>query len=536
MRISPHRVLWSAAAVCALIVAGGEIFGDQLGFEYSRAYIQEQIGRRTESEHFIIYYSEKNAGAAEAKALKAKAEFQYWTLVERLHLRGARGAKTEVYLYPDAETKRKFIGAAQTNITKPWLHEIHLQYDAFDLSFRHELVHALAERFGSPVIHASIRLGMNEGLAVATDWDEGLFTPHEYSAALMRDSLLGNVESLFQLTGFSTQQSTYAYLVTGSFSRFMIDRFGIELFKKVFRSGNFVGVYGRPLNELVDRWKQFLAEVDCAMIPAETVKLLFTQPSIFRKTCARVTAEKNRLGLMLLRTRQYPLAEAEFASSFNDAKTAYALRGLFSALLLQHKSREVLSMYDLFGNGSLLTVNPSILLLAGDACIQQGDDKRAIVLYRRVEALHYSESYSDAAALRMLSASDTALARIVQNATYGGMNDSLRSGFLRVSYEKEHDPVRAGVIGFMLANEYRNKGNTERAGALYERASYALKTAAAKYGAARLAGETFMEAGLYDRALAALWYANNFVYTKAQTAQLNEKSSLIEFVQRTVQE
>jgi hypothetical protein len=536
IRTRQHPVMWTALAVCVAIVAGGEVFSSRLGFEYSRSFIQEEIGRRTESEHFIIYYSEKNAGAREAKALKAKAEFQYWTLIERLHLRSSGGPKTEIYLYPDADAKRKFIGAALTNITKPWLHEIHLEYGSFDQTFRHELVHALAARFGSPVVKASVRIGMNEGLAVAADWNEGLFTPHEYSAALMRDSLLGDVEPLFGLTGFSTQQSTYAYLVAGSFSRYMIDRFGIEAFKQVFRSGNFMGIYGRSLSECVEQWKEYLAQVDCSMIPPETVRLLFTQPSIFRKTCARVTAEKNRLGLSLLRKKEYARAEAEFASSFDDAKTAYALRGLFSAYLLQHKSGELLSMYELFGRKSLLSVNPSILLLAGDACVQRGEYKRAAALYRRAEELHYSESFTDAAALRRLAASDTALARTMQHATYGGLNDSLRGTFLRTSYEREHDPLRAGVIAFMLANEYRNSGNAEAAGVMYEKAAYGLTDANAKYGAARLAGETFFDLGMYERALAALWYANNFAYTREQSFQLNERSEMVEFVQKTVQE
>ncbi|HLP16949.1 MAG TPA: hypothetical protein VK470_11860 [Bacteroidota bacterium] len=532
----PHPVLAGAFILCALIVIGGELFGNALGFEYSRNYIREQIGRRTESDHFIIYYSERNASAIEAKAIKAKAEYQYWTLVERLHLRPAAVEKTEIYLYPDAEAKRKFIGAALTNIAKPWLHEIHLQFDVFDQSFRHELVHALASQFGSPVIKASIRLGMNEGLAVATDWDEGLFTPHEYSAALLRDSLMGDVESLFHITGFSTQQSTYAYLVAGSFSRYMIDRFGIEQFKKVFRSGNFMGIYGRPLTDCVDAWKQFLATVDCSLIPPETVKLLFTQQSIFRKTCARVTAEKNRRGLNLLREKQYARAESEFASSFDDAKTAYSLRGLFSAYLLQQKPSELLAMYDAFGPRSLLALNPSILLLAGDACVQRGEFARAMALYHRAEDLHYSESFTDAAVVRRLGALDTGLARLVQRATYGGMDDTLRGKFLRTSYEKEPVESHAGVIAFLLANEYRKNGDAQAAGLMYEKAAYALTDASAKFGAARLAGDVFFEIGLYDRALAALWYANNFVYTKAQAFQLDERSDLINFVERSLEE
>jgi hypothetical protein len=534
--VKPNRVLWGAGGVCAALIVLGFMFSARLGFEYSRDDIQERIGRRTESEHFILYYSEHNATAAEAKALKAKAEYQYWQVAERMETRERRGEKISVYLYPDSETKRKLIGAAATNVAKPWLHEIHLQYDSFDDTFRHELVHALAAEFGSPVIRASVRLGMNEGLAVAVDWNEGLFSPHEYAAALMRDSLLGDVEPLFHLTGFSTKQSTYAYLVAGSLSKYLIDRYGMPSFKKVFRSGNFVGIYAQPLSACIDDWKEFLATVSCSMIPPETIRQLFTQPSIFRKTCARVTAEKNKRGLTFLREKKYAEAEAEFASSVQDAKTSFALRGLFSAWLYQHKGGNVLAAYDALDHRSLLRSHPSLLLLAGDACMQTGRCDRAAFFYHRVEELHYSDAFTAAAAFRRLAAADTALVHVFLDATYGGWADSTRLVFLNARHDSYRDHPDAGVISYWLAMEYRRSGDRNKAGMLFENAAYAVNDGTAKYGASISAGDAYFDAQLYERALAVLWYAHNFTALDEQRNHLQEKSELIEFVQRNVNE
>ncbi len=71
---------------------------------------------------------------------------------------------------------------------------------------------------------------------------------------------------------------------------------------------------------------------------------------------------------------------------------------------------------------------------------------------------------------------------------------------------------------------------------MFERAAYALNDATAKYGASVAAADEFFDAGMYERALALLWYANNFIVIGEQRIQLREKTSLVEFVQRTVQE
>ncbi len=532
---TPNRVLWAAACVCAVILVSGFVLSGRLGFEYSRDEIRERLGRRTESDHFVLYYSQNNATPAEAKALKAKAEFQYWQVAGRMQTKEKHGEKISVYLYPDAETKRKLTGAAATNVAKPWLREIHLQYDSFGDSFRHELVHALAREFGSPAIGASVRLGMNEGLAVAVDWSEGLFSPHEYAAAMLRDSLLGDVASLFSITGFSAKQSTYAYLAAGSFSKYLIDRYGIESFKNVFRSGNFVAIYAQPLAACVEEWKGYLASTPCSQLPPETVTQLFTQPSIFRKTCARVTAEKNRRGLNFLWDKKFAEAEAEFASSVQDAKTPYALRGLFTAKLSQQKAANVLAAYDAFDDHAPLRSNPSLLLLAGDACMQMGGYARASAFYRRVEGMHYSDAFIEAAALRRLASADTALAHVFLAATYGGVNDSTRLSLFSTRLDALRDVPASGVISFWLGSAYRSIGDRMKAALMFEHAAYAVSDGAVKYAASVAASDAFFDAGLYERALAMLWYANNFVFINGQRNQLREKSELIEFVQRTVQ-
>jgi tetratricopeptide (TPR) repeat protein len=242
----------------------------------------------------------------------------------------------------------------------------------------------------------------------------------------------------------------------------------------------------------------------------------------------------------LLREKKYAEAEAEFASSVEDAKTPFALRGLFSALLYQHKDKNVLDAYEAFGARSPLRSQPSLLLLAGDACMHMGEYDRAASFYRRVEDLRYNSSSMQAAVLRRLAAADTVLVRIFLESTYGGMNDSTRLSFLSSCVSNPSASIQSslasGVVSWWLGLEYRKNGDRNAAGMMFEHAAYALNDKTAQYGASMAAGDAFFEAGLYDRALAMLWYANNVVPINEPWIRLQEKIALVEFVQRTVQE
>ena len=154
--------------------------------------------------------------------------------------------KFSVYLYPTGEAKRRYIGTATTNIAKPWRKEIHLTLDSFEDTFRHELVHVLAANVGLPLIGASDRMGLNEGFATAVDWNWQEFSPHEYAAAMQHEKLLGDPAALFTYTGFAVQQGSYAYIVAASFTRYLIDRFGVNRFKEVFPAGHFVECVRSP--------------------------------------------------------------------------------------------------------------------------------------------------------------------------------------------------------------------------------------------------------------------------------------------------
>jgi tetratricopeptide (TPR) repeat protein len=513
------RMLYGAVVVCLLVLVYGHYERDVLGFQYSASEIQRQLGGRAATAHFIVYYPPERVSVGEMEILKAEVEYHYGLVVSRMKETLHSGEKISVYLYPTGESKRRFVGTSTTNIAKPWRKEMHLTLDSFDDTFRHELVHILAANIGLPIVRASARMGLNEGLATAIDWSWGEFSPHEYSAALQREQLLDDPEELFAYTGFATRQSSYAYVVAGSFSRYLIDRFGVKSFKEVFPAGHFVASYGLPLDALIEDWKNFLKTVDASSLPPETIRTLFAQQSIFRKTCARVTAERNARAVQAIRVKDYAEAENEFSTSFEDAQTAFALRGLFQSLLAGKKYDRLVEMYDALDGRSMLRYNPGILFLLADALWLQGNVLHSLEVFRRVEEMNYSEAYTESAALRRVIVREPRLNRPLRDYFYGNASDSARFAIVNGLLQSDESRV---VAKYLQAHELLRLKRYSEAGEAFRAVVWAFSDSLLSYAAAVNAARALYRAGRFEEAKGMFWQAQNFTQSPTKVQQVKE--------------
>lgn len=525
--IHTNKLLWLSISVAIISLTAGHLFRSELGFEHSSSDIQRGLGRRSESEHFIFYYSTESYSMKEMIRLKAEAEFHFQTASSRLETGNNKRKKIEVFLYPNAAAKQRYIGTTNTNIAKPWKKEIHLTSATFDDSFRHELIHILAAEFGFPIIRASTRMALNEGLAVAVDWKPGLFTPHQYAAALQREHALDDVVGMFTLSGFAVQSSSYAYPVAGSFCKYLIDRYGITRVKNAFPNGNFMRSFGESLENLVKDWQAFLCTVDATEIPTETVKAYFFHPSIFYKTCAREVAEKNKRAVQALRVKNYTSAEKEFAASYDDAPTAYALRGMMQSLIAQKKYSEAIVKYEELPNGSLLRIHPLLLFSAADAYFLSDNAEKAAVIYAQISAMNISEDYIEASALRKELVTEPAGRELLFALSYSGMEDSLKVTMLR-KHKTHH--TASFVTEYLLGSLYRGMNKYDEARLSFANVIHKSTNEELLYLANTSAADIEYHSGNYESAKQLYWNAKNYLLTQSQEEYIDERIELCDAV------
>ena len=218
----------------------------------------------------------------------------------------------DIWIYPDAKVKGRFIGAERTSFARVWKNEIHLVEAAPDSTLaRHEMAHLFAAEFGNrPLRLAGSKLiptmGWIEGLAMAAEWPIQMYNLHTWSQAILDNpEQFGEISAHQILYGFWGLPSRVAYTLAGSYVRYMIDRFGMDKVKVLSNSmpGSFESILGTDFYTTFEDWKVLLNQHYSHPKAQILAPVIYGSSSIFDKHCARY---KSKL-------------DAEFYQCLNDS-------------------------------------------------------------------------------------------------------------------------------------------------------------------------------------------------------------------------
>ncbi|HEX3035934.1 MAG TPA: tetratricopeptide repeat protein [Thermodesulfobacteriota bacterium] len=292
---------------------------EELGITYTRNYITENfLTASVETEHFVIYYTPGTPEARNIELIAGDHEWRYHQVREFLQVSSEN--KIRSYIYPDIRMRKKLMGAGETTIANPIHREIHLVYDSFpNPVLKHELVHVMSSEFGTNLLKISPKVGLMEGLAVAADWSGDEFTPHEWSKAITNFNSVPDMESIIGL-GFWYAPASKSYTLMGSFVRYLIDSYGIQKFKTLYRTGDF-SIYEKGADKLISEWKKFLTGIPTSKKLSAMAESMFSQTSIFQGRCPRRIADLRDKGLEAFKGGNFYEAKGFFrrALSFNQS-------------------------------------------------------------------------------------------------------------------------------------------------------------------------------------------------------------------------
>ena len=309
--------IWDVLLLVILVIAiiTTHLNESKIGISYTRDYITQNIlSGSIETENFVIYYAPGTPEAKDIKLIAMDHEWRYKQLKEALDLDSTQ--KIRSYIYPDIKTRKILTGAGETTIANPIHNEIHLIYDSFPHPvLKHELVHVMAGEFGNNVLKLSPKIGLLEGIAVAVDWREQRFTPHEWAKVMVEMGIAPKIEDIIGF-GFWYSSAEVSYTLMGSFSRYLIDSYGIEKFKSAYKTGNF-SIYGKNLGELSLEWQEFIKTVETQSQTKAIAEARFSRPSIFQATCPRKVAELKNQGYESFENDNY----YEARNTFSEALT-----------------------------------------------------------------------------------------------------------------------------------------------------------------------------------------------------------------------
>ena len=291
--LRPASVLLLVALVAAIFTL--EERGPQLGTRMNEAVLEEKLGGKRESEHFVLHHP-RGKPKEELDRLVRDLEFRHAQI--SAFLGGPPPGKVHVWWYRSAQEKQALVGAGGTQFAKPWRREVHVNEAAFPHPvLKHELVHAMAAPFGARPFGVTATLGgllanaaIIEGVAVAGDDPVDDLTLHEWAAGMKQQKLLPDMRALMKPTGFYGAPASRAYTAAGSFLRWLGDTHGGEKLRALYKHGDFQAVYGRPLDGLATEWETFLGALPLEPSAVNQAFGRFRQGSLFSRACAREVA------------------------------------------------------------------------------------------------------------------------------------------------------------------------------------------------------------------------------------------------------
>jgi hypothetical protein len=297
-----------AAAGCALALRWN---AGALGYAIDTEDVEDALGGRIETPHFIIHYARTPAIEGDIALIASDHEFRLAQVASQIGVWPAY--KIRSFYFADREQKARLMGARDVEMAKPWRGEIYLDHRSYPHgSLRHEIAHAVAAEFGDPMFGVAARTvlgipvlispGLVEGLAVALDWPAGYDrpNPHESVRALQEMKAMPSLSELFGLS-FFTVSSARSYTTAGSFLRFLLDRYGPARLRELYGSGgDFEAAYGLPRGQLEAEWRAMIGAIALPAPAVEASKERFRTGSVFARPCPHAIAARRERAVRAL--------------------------------------------------------------------------------------------------------------------------------------------------------------------------------------------------------------------------------------------
>ena len=412
------RVWLYLLIVCLL---GFQVYAGALGIRPTRDDIAQKLGGFRETAHFEIFYARELE--TEIENIVEDCEFQYAQLSAYLTPEGAElSRKVRAYIYVSPEQKKRLIGAGSTSVEDPFGHGFHIHAQGFPHPvLKHELAHVFTVPW-SP-LKVSLKIGLHEGIAVAADWDEGKLTAHQWAKA-MREMEIAPPLSAIMGIGFWGHAGSRSYLLAGSFVRFLVDTYGIEKFKGVFPTGNFLKHYGKDLQSLETEWIGFLESVPLADEDINYTAYRLKRRSAFEQVCTHEMAALRDTAWQAYYRKDFVTAVETFETMLSDEPDNLStLRGLMYSAYRMQDYDKALSLANRIVSAEDTRFSPEAILLIGDIYWLQDKHQKAMEAYVSIETEYETFERRRIKRIAALSYPD-----VVQSRPNGAMekNHSLR--------------------------------------------------------------------------------------------------------------
>jgi hypothetical protein len=322
-----YKIILVSSAVAVSILF--YLVSPSLGFSTTKGRLASELNIKIETEHFVIHFSER-IDENFISIISLQHEFYYSELVEYFK---TNPEKISSYVFYDRREKKKLLGSENADLAKPWLGQVFTSYENYNSSLKHELAHVFAAQFGKGLLHIADNYNPSliEGIAMAADPVYGENNLDYMAALAFNNGYSTDLNKLYDHFNFFKQYSSLSYIYAGSFTKYLIDNYGIEKFKILYGDLDFEKVYKKSFKEITDGYFRHLRTIDKSY-NVHAANYYFGRKSIFFKVCPRYVTDQIKIGWQKFNDKNFSEARDIFKNSYDLSDDYSALHGYINSL------------------------------------------------------------------------------------------------------------------------------------------------------------------------------------------------------------
>jgi hypothetical protein len=363
------------------------------GFSTSKSRIETSLKGKYYTQHFEIIY-DISIDSAYLKNVIINHEFYYFKL--KKYFLDEPQKKITSFIFKDNKQKGEMFGSENADVAKPWLYQIYTTAGSYDINLRHEIAHIFTASFGTgPFMMAhNFNPALIEGIAEAAAPLYNTWYLDQIASVAYNNNYKFTIDNLYSGFNFFGQPSGLSYVYAGSFTNYLINKYGISKFKEWYKGRSFDAIYGSSLSNLADEYYEYLLQLGFRN-RQYTAQYYFGKQTIFSKFCPRYIADQLESGWKNYYSNNYTEAERIFDHINSITHNYSALYGLILSKVELKKEKEALYLID---KEILQYINSSyyfsLELLRGDLLIRNKNYEKAKEQYYRLNSqkpdLHYN--------------------------------------------------------------------------------------------------------------------------------------------------
>ena len=364
-----------------------------LGFSTTRGRIETSLKGKCYTEHFEIIY-DTSIDTAYLKNIIINHEFFYFEL--KKFFKDEPHRKITSFIFKNNRQKGELFGSENADVAKPWLYQIYTTAGSYDNNLKHEIAHIFSASFGiGPFKLAhNFNPALIEGIAEAAAPLYNTWYLDQIASIAYTNNYIIPINNLYSGLNFFGQVSGLSYVYAGSFTNYLINRYGIKKFKEWYKGKSFSEIYDSSLTDIAGKYYEYLQQLGFTN-KQNAAQYYFGKQTIFSKFCPRYIAGQLESGWNNYDTNNFTEAERIFDHINRIIQNYSALYGLILSKVKLKKEKEALSLLDVeiskYNSNSYYF---SLELLRGDLLIRNREFEKAKKQYYQLNCqnpdLHYN--------------------------------------------------------------------------------------------------------------------------------------------------